>query len=240
MSSPTDFYFPPRALCNFVVHYDSKAFHVHDLVLAHHSGYFRKLLESKKRQHEDDPKDTRCINLSPISCLEADVEDACGYVSLLHVFSYMYFREQWFAPPLSPINTEHQEESKDSPFSNWDDITEKTLGERCKEAGAVRLVGVVSIVKFLDCTLLRDRIDHTLSHPLIASSRATEDKLRLLIDAETFDLQETKKGLLRYLVVASDWTYSQAWKDTSEKLSKQTVLEILHAVIEYWDQHECY
>lgn len=243
-------YFPPRKQCDFVIHYGTKSFFVHQVVLMHHSVYFREYIDSLdleddniKRRKLDVIEDNivkcqhashiRCIYVPPIPLSEinnTDTSSTCDANALKAVLSYMYFRRHWFAPPLCPIDLDQESTHDDSLFDGWDDITKELLHARCESHGGIWFVGIHSVVRYLDCTVLRNRIDDVLSNFLV--TRSDTLVMRALVDADTFNLPRTKKFAINKLLSDVDLFKSSGWTEIKKHLSKAVLLEIIQAFAE--------
>lgn len=71
----TDHWFPPRPLCDFVVHYEGHSFFVHKVKLHERSKYFRTYFETlpsphKRQRREEESEPRGCSHDRSISCME--------------------------------------------------------------------------------------------------------------------------------------------------------------------------
>lgn len=77
----TEHWFPPRPLCDFVVHYEGHSFFVHKIKLHERSGYFRTYLNAlrsphKRQKREEEKKEEESMQCCPhghdpdIACME--------------------------------------------------------------------------------------------------------------------------------------------------------------------------
>lgn len=229
-------YFPPRAQCNFVIHYEQMSFHVHDFVLAHHSVWFREYLALRQTDTKAESDDIckhgcdRCVHLPLIPRTESKDMTPCTGFQIRAVLSYMYFRRSWFAPPLCPINNKHPEveDWDDSPFSPYAAVNNHTLEKYC-EGGTdpPTLVGVMSAVKYLDCTILHLRIDHVLSNYCVMNIDNWKMALQMLVDVEQFDLKQTNISVFSILDRNTFIFKTKEWEVTHPMLSRAMLLQLL-------------
>ena len=104
-----DIAFPPRQRCDFVLHYMGQSFHVHQLVLHVHSGYFKALFDTLPPPHTapcdhspdcHHPTIAHCVHIptqwQPITgtVLQAD--------TLRLFLCHLYFPSHYRCPPYLP------------------------------------------------------------------------------------------------------------------------------------------
>ena len=106
--------FPPREHADFVIHYDNTAFHVHKLILHHHSAYFRAYFQSLSRSSENSStgpsseRSKRCCHPSITHCIDLPqqitlVEQTAVTAADLQLFlRHLYFSHHYCYPPYLP------------------------------------------------------------------------------------------------------------------------------------------
>ena len=243
-------YFPPRQHADMVVHYDCSAFHVHKLVLHHHSAYFRRRFETLSAMSapcSSHPNTAYCIHVQREATLVSYKAVTADDFRLF--LCHLYFSDHYCYPPHLP-DTDVDLDEDAPPISldfpalkslRWDDDTPLRVDD---DNHLVHNEALLTLAHGLECAAMKAQCEALLltriqwGRKMRSRTWTVDGCLSWLPYAVDYGLHDLRRECIQ--VIAADRRLAErpAFHRHCQWWSKALLVEILLAAVSRRESHD--
>ena len=257
--------FPRRQLVDFIVHYDGVDFHLHRLVLQHHSTYFRKLFDTPSQSADSETSEPtesfdseaqtpaakrmkQCNHPHIAHCIHLPQQTEATAVDFRLFLCHLYFSSHYsYAPYLPSTDIDLDSPSLCASVNLLPDISSPALNFLWPNCGLLRSTGrrrflfnhsLVSLARQFECPQLLAHCETVmyLQFDVVHNWMQVDHCLEWLHYVDSQQLSNVKQLYIAIITEDEELLEREAYKEAKLTWFKELVLEIMEAMARrLWD-----